>query len=642
MILANSGRKLIRCLAVLAAGILRLRADEQQSPPMADWGVDACLTVHVANEARPAYLQLLRGSGVSWLREREPKPEMAELKAAGFRVISFFADPQAEKPRPGDVLPDDLLSVSAHAKALAKSNDARFVDAWEMLPEEDVGYCRDLPDRAVAYQKAVYLGLKAGAAESGRAAPIVLMGALALPPGPWLDRATRNGLLNYTDAYNFHFYGLADDFAGVIAAHRAFLAKSRATSQVSGFKSQNSSLPLWVTECGFNVVNPADPANADRRRLQAEFTMATARQALKAKDLAVFLPFILVHQDDPHALTLAADRPLPAWDAYAKYTRQHAFPARLLTQPPPPPNPVVVQWLVDNNTCIPHKVSGAYRFWQGRPMRGEVRVYNFGETPVRGRLLTRVPAAVDLTGLEPEGKNQLGSPEVEIGAHSAVTFPVTFAPGSPGYFREDCEMAFVETSGVRSPVSFGLERWPESRDFVEQPLRSSLPARGRTEYPLWPEYRREENLETWTTTNGLRVKKPAAPATDGSLVFWVNQVDRDPMFPPQAATRIAGLPEEGFIKLELSRPMDNATMVRLDLVDDRGQRFTIWENFGRSYFVSSPEVWLNLADFNGMFWGRCTDDPQFHPARIRELQLRFYFARAGDPIEARVSLMKAK
>ena len=106
------------------------------------------------------------------------------------------------------------------------------------------------------------------------------------------------------------------------------------------------------------------------------------------------MPFILVHKDDPYALTLSADRPLPAWDAYAKFTREHPWPARPLANIPPAPNPIIVQWLPDNATTTPHKVSGTYRFNPDQPITGEFRVYNFSTHAVRGRLKLDVPQTV--------------------------------------------------------------------------------------------------------------------------------------------------------------------------------------------------------------------------------------------------------
>ena len=200
-------------------------------------------------------------------------------------------------------------SPFTHKAGASGQEYAGLVDGWEMVGEADIGYCRDLPERTVAFQKALYLGIKAGAEEAGQP-EAVAMGALGLPPGPWVDRAVRNGLLDYTDAYNFHYYGRAEDLAGVIEAHRAIAGPS---------------LPIWITECGVKTVSPDDFLNPERRRLQAEFIVATGTEA-RRQNVALFMPFILTDRGDPYALTLSADKPLPAWTSYAALTRKLDWP----------------------------------------------------------------------------------------------------------------------------------------------------------------------------------------------------------------------------------------------------------------------------------------------------------------------------
>jgi hypothetical protein len=79
--------------------------------------------------------------------------------------------------------------------------------------------------------------------------------------------------------------------------------------------------------------------------------------------------------------------------------------------------------------------------------------------------------------------------------------------------------------------------------------------------------------------------------------------------------------------------------LRVDLVDDLGQRFTIWENFGQSYSRPDRDLWLNLRDFNAYFWGRCTAHPAFHPERVREVQLRFFFSTLRAQMRVDLALM---
>jgi hypothetical protein len=742
--------------------------------------VDACLTAHVDSAARAAYLPQLRAAGITIVRERGPNPAMAELRAAGFRVVSFLGLGPLPDPQAGDALPNDLLDVYAAAKAMQQTH-GRNVDVWEMVNEPDVGYCRDLPDRVAAFQKAVYLGIKSegeSESESDRRAekgqrrnaegekrnaksdlvpvssfasespmarrppprmPLVLMGALALPPGPWLERAARNGLLDYTDAYNFHFYGYAGDLAGVIRAHQATATKwidlrgrkiatlhpladacSHENHLESDYASERSSVPkfhllafpVWITECGINAVVPGDFLNPARRQLQVDFTLATARQAKASENVAVFMPFILVGKDIPEALTIAPDRPLPAWTAYASYARDNPFPARVLAMPPRDPNTVVVQWLPDNRTAIPHKVSGCYRFWQDQPMHGVLRIYNFGKKTVHGTLEAdalpdvelgspELYALVPATAKDPV-RRAFQSSGLTIPALGRLELPVTFTPTTPGYFRDFWEAFFLDEHGRRSPVYFGLETMPDEDDFVTVPIELGPPGHGRINHPDLDGTAVTSESGAWKGINGAIVDEegsdrplsrnntfkgraaslhpalspsmagsgdpalqhsieaknappsrsqpsvPNSPPDTGAVAgplrlrASVTKLNNDPLWPTMAIARVSGLPPRGFLRLQLDRPMGSDFRVRVDLVDRHGQRFTVWENLGASYFGPNDDVWLNLEDFHIYFWGRCSEHPVFRPQDVEEIRLRLYFARANDPRLIRLSFVQKR
>lgn len=731
------------------------------------WGVDACLTAHVDSSARAAYLPKLRAAGITILRERGPNAAMNELHEAGFRVVSFVGLGQLKIEQRGNALPEDLLAVYSAAKAMQRLH-GRYVDVWEMVNEPDVGYCQDLPDRLAAFQKAVYLGIKSesegkGEGErrkengerrmenekqaeaigrSGKAGiekrqagaghtPLVLMGALALPPGPWLERAARNGLLDYTDAYDFHFYGFKEDLAGVIRAHEMFASKwvdlrdreivgpdlvsgpansGRSAREARPYdgnigpdlasewlpvsRYHLSSLPIWITECGINAVVPGNFLNPARRKLQADFTLATARQAQASENVAVFMPFILVGKCIPQALTLSPDQPLPAWKAYARFARQHPFPSRVLAMPPRDPNPVVMQWLPDNRTAIPHKVSGSYRFWQDQPMRGVLRIYNFGGTSIRGTLEADAPQDVGLSSpdlhlLRPTTAEHPELPAfrssmLTIPALGRLELPLTFTPAATGYSRDFWEASFLDERGRRSPVYFGLETAPDEDDFAMVPIELGPPSRGHINHPDLDGFAITSESGAWTGINGAVVesdgldRKPGHNDSMGSragspdpaissgaagfgdpapqhrteaanvvarplaLKASVTKLNNDPLSPTMAIARVRGLPLRGFLRLQLDCPMDAGFRVRVDLVDRQGQRFTVWENLGASYFGPSDDVWLNLDDFHIYFWGRCSERPDFRPQDIDEIRLRFFFARAHDPRLIRLSFVQKR
>jgi hypothetical protein len=613
-----------------------------------------------------------------------------DLKRQGHRVVAFASLPYpTEGSRSGNQLLEDLREVYAQAARLSRAA-GKTVDAWEMVGEPDVGYCADLPDRVAAYQKAFYLGLKAGAREAQRrlsdgsyslsgadtqnseavpgpfpsrgdslsvseanslslstgnralGAPIVLMGALALPPGPWLRRAAANGLLDYTDAYNFHFYGHAADLTGVIAAHARIAGHRDAPSDPSSALSPPpSGLPLWITECGINAVKKADFLNPERRQLQADFTVSTARQALADPRVAVFMPFILVHKGDPHALTLAPDKPFPAWTAYADFTRENPWPKRPLVRASVAANPMVLQWLPDNTTTLPHKVSGTYRFRGAAAIRGELRVYNFSDHPVQGRLHTHALQHAALEVSPPD--------EITIPPQAMVSVPVAFNPNrdSPPYWREDFAAAFVDAGGRESTVVFGLETAPRAEAF--SPRRLAVAAVGYApKHAFDPGDTVTSRHSRWLGVNGIQAEEPWGEAAGDSaagvkLQVWSSMLERDPLRAKLAVAAVAGLPREGFIRLQLDRPMSREFGVCVDFVDRQGQRFTIWENFGVSYYEpKSTDVWLNLADFHPYFWGRCMADPTFRPEDVEEIQLRFYLNRVHDPRQITLTVMVPK
>jgi hypothetical protein len=450
------------------------------------------------------------------------------------------------------------------------------------------------------------------------------MGALALPPGPWLERAARNGLLDYTDAYNFHFYGHAEDLTGVVRAHREFMGRQMAPTD---------SLPLWITECGIKAVRPDDFLNDERRRMQADFTVATAGEA-RDGGVAVFMPFILVERGDPYALTLSADRPLPAWNAYAALTRALSWPGRPVARRPFKANPVVLQWLPDEGVATPQKVSGTYRFRPGKTMPSELRIYNLGDETVHGRfegeisreVVSSFPAARELT----------------LGPRELVVFRGEFSAARTGYFQAWWDGGFIGDDGSRSSLFFGLERVPEENDFKESTLKLSAPSGAKLAHPIYADYKKTDAAGPWVGINGVKVEKASATGAQFRVSELTGDPAGDPLYPPMAIAALSGLPRDGFLVVKPDHTMNADLAVRVDLVDKKGERFTIWENFGQSYSAPRRNLWLNLHDFHAYFWGRCPDGSSFHPGDVREMQLRFYSSVAGAAIRLDFSLAQAR
>jgi hypothetical protein len=116
-------------------------------------------------------------------------------------------------------------------------------------------------------------------------APLVLMAPLALPPGPYWEALVRNGVLSYTDGFNYHYYGYAEDFSGVYRQFEDAVSENgrpktdsgvqpkAGGSQPSDFSQPASGvvgtrrLPVFLTEYGYGLLSePAARTVAGRVR----------------------------------------------------------------------------------------------------------------------------------------------------------------------------------------------------------------------------------------------------------------------------------------------------------------------------------------------------------------------------------------
>jgi hypothetical protein len=399
-----------------------------------------------------------------------------------------------------------------------------------------------------------------------------------------------------------------------------------------------------------------DFLNLKGRQLQAEFTVETAKQALAAPDVAVFMPFILVHKNDPYAMTLSADKPLPAWTAYAKFTRENTWPKRALAREAHAVNPVVMQWLPVNQTCRPRKVGGTYRFLEDQPIQGELRIYNFSDREVRGRLSMSAHSEAVSSELGAGSRDVLA-----VGPKEMKSISLKLSPKVSGFFRETISATFTEgsadnpqISGFRSQVSivsFGVESLNSSTVFDVTPLALHALPGGVVKFPQAAPFTSSGQVGVWTLINGVKAKlpEPGSPQVSGlkpqvpaEASFWIEHKDVDPLAPTMAVAAVDGLPQAEFLRLELSKPMSKDCKVLVVLVDDRGQRYSIWENFGADYYGSRSDIWLNYEDIHADFWGPMSADYKFRPERIREVHLRFYLSHPNDPVGVKLSTLRQK
>ncbi len=618
---------------VAALGVITAISQSQNPPGDTDlqsgWGVDACLTCHVPLEELPAYLESVREGQLTYLRERGPehKVGLRKLRAADYEPVVFSTPIGEFSPQhPWDQLPTNLLEVYRGGRELTQQMGG-IVRVWEMVGEPDVHFCRDLPGRVVAYQKALYLGMRDGARKWGPdREPIILMGALGMFPGPWLERASRNGLFDYTDGLNFHYYGHARDFRSAVIAQRAFAAKH----------SGQRTLPIWITECGMNSV-PGDDFNEARgREIQRAFTVETATVA-REEGVSVFMPFILAHQGDTYALLRGVADPYPAWSAYAELTSRESLPAGPAAARPAAPNRLIVQWLPDNWTCIPHKVSGADwfrgRFDDPRPMKGNWVVTNVSDAPVVGILTLKSEPGVTIRS--PDGNDWQPIP-IRIPAMGARAIPVSLIATPDEFVHARVQAAFQPTQerpGVaRSNAEAIFATRPSTRSLPEAtPIKVSRPSGDDYDW-IWSPETPADRSESgpWIGLNGVTILGKNSPETgtlSTSSCFDVHNDGIDPRLPPMAVTRVNGLPggATSFLRLRFGPRSDFVGGVRVDLIDDLGQRFTVGENLGKNrYHPARSSIHLAFADFHPYAFARLTTDPVFRPEAVRQIQLRFY------------------
>jgi len=646
-----------------------------KSERLPGWGIDACLSCHIDWGEVPGYIELLKSSQIVWLRERgfgqtstpEELPEWAvdpwdthhrrvwrEARSAGFRVVAFAGTPEpVPVEHPSNQLPEDLRKVYRQSYLLGHLTLGE-VDAFELVGEPDAHYCKDLPDRVAAFQKAAYLGIKDGAlaAHLGDArapettpslvpldrlshprqkrastfeSPIILSGGLAFPPGNWLDLAAENGIYEYTDAVNFHHYGFASDLAPAIRAHREFGAKW----------SGRGELPVWITEAGLNNIPPNGWHDPTARRLQAEYLITCAEAAL-AENVVVFMPFILAHRNDPFAMTERADRTFPAWDAYQAFTHSHRIdPALPLIRPPENPSRVVLQWMPAPERSIPFKVGGTYWFKGESEMTGTLWIYNFDAN--ESEIIVRRD---DSNTLLVNGKAEKTEWTVRVpagdrrGLSLVIPYPETGHQRQTMRFSASVADDSAHTSTARLVFRAGLrptEALPHKHLVIpfeqnaadlETPELSYIS--GNVERPKVIE------LSTvWTGLNGVRAIKAVGETSDPAQITCTGSEDHPgPLHPPMLVARVNGLPgsiDLGAIRLTVRDTNGLTIGTRVDLIDDAGQRFTIIENLGRLRDEPpSPDVWLAYADFHPWVFGHTVAGARFDPNRVREVQLRFY------------------
>lgn len=245
------------------------------------------------------------------------------LRKRGVRTMVILRwDPKVwnagVRPGGGYRLPLDLREAYDRARSLAVTY-GDVLDGWEIDNEPDIDFVRDNPEVYAAFLKAMYLGIKAGVAAapaldgaSGReggpvlpepstwlerkrgmaplsastqsvSAPtgLVVMAPLALPPGPYFERLCINGLFSYTDGFNFHYYGYAEDFTGVYRQFEDAVERLQGAKTGAGADVRKKSLPVFITEYGYGLLD-AEARNTAAGRIRQWRWYATVLDQIRA------------------------------------------------------------------------------------------------------------------------------------------------------------------------------------------------------------------------------------------------------------------------------------------------------------------------------------------------------------------------
>ena len=217
-----------------------------------------------------------------------------------------------------------------------------------------------------------------------------------------------------------------------------------------------------------------------------------------------------------------------------------------------------------------------------------------------------------------------------VPAGGMLSLPLAFslADGPANGSREWREYAFEESGGRRSVLGFGLERSPDLYPPDWRPLEFADWGDSNPDWHYLPHAEEGGGLGYWRTVNGVRVlwAKGSLARFEVGTGPWTST---DPEFPPMAAARLPnGFPATGWLRVAARDLGPVPVPFRVDLRDDEGRRFTIWENLGRARGVRSDAArWLALDDFHPYAWGKLDGQRRLRPERVREVQLRFYPSR---------------
>lgn len=188
------------------------------------------------------FIRSLKLLGFPWLRGRTDMNKWSEqvteyrqaIKRAGFKMTSVSTDDMKAIPNIRNI---DLLEIYKKYMAAPALNETQN-DMYEIQNEADLCFSAPpLPDSHTAYCKAAFIGLL----DSGIDALTSMTSTSFCADTIYYDLTLQNGILDYSNIYNFHGYE-------GIESKAAYARKS-----VLAYSPKDAIRPSFMTENGFKV-----------------------------------------------------------------------------------------------------------------------------------------------------------------------------------------------------------------------------------------------------------------------------------------------------------------------------------------------------------------------------------------------------
>jgi hypothetical protein len=636
---------------------------------------------------------------------------LARLKQLGFRTMTFLRWDNAVwtagiRGGGGQRVPLDLRE--AYTRSLAYGRAYGAVTSLELDNEPDIAFVEDNPETYAAFLKTCYLGAKEGAREAANASnahpasswrnwgrslrawlrrndrasgPWVVMAPLALPPGPYLEQLVANGLFTATDAFNYHYYGYAEDFTGTYRQFESLVSEYAQHSPHAG--ARQKSLPVVLTEYGYGSLSDVTRDTVAGRvrqwswfksvgtqieTLRIEGPMAFYLQPYletKAVEFGLTTPAIGVSAaaagnapqhlragrveytaaDFAEGGAAAKEQPwmhsigrkvgehdaTPALAWLLDEATAHPYRAHDWRVPAVPASPVVIDFIATRGLAQIKRYTGSMLFnIAGSVLRegaGDVVLYNFSAHAVSGRLRSEQPGTLRVAGLVPDGRVTLAPGERRV-------LPITFSLETTRFARVPWSLRFEPVDETISPAAYVTAFYPEASKMKEtvvtrftdagpeiEPSRAAMEA-----VPLAREEVVAHREGRWHVTDGVSVTESKEGLWRFSIAAFPNGEPR----PSVAELPLRGdfvFPDDAMMRFvfRLAEPagatVENGRYCEAYFRTANGNLYQVWP---RQYAIGAWSGYTEAKEnYTMAFYGRANLPWRFRENRPVALVFRF-------------------